>query len=63
VPAFLRALKHEAEDGLNLLYALERVWLTARQGVTGLRKTSHAARAVDLLARAPCCRPRNLRRC
>jgi hypothetical protein len=51
--AFFGALEREAADGLDLLYAMERSWFEARQGITGRRKTSHAAAAVDVLAAAP----------
>ncbi len=50
---FLRSLEREAADGLDLLVAMERRWFAARRGVTGRRKTSHAAATVDVLAAAP----------
>jgi hypothetical protein len=53
LPAFLAAIQREAEEGLDLLYALERAWFDARRGITGRRKDSHDAAAVDLLAAAP----------
>jgi len=53
LPAFLWALEGEAADGLDLLYAMERSWFEARRGITGRRKTSYAAAAVDVLAAAP----------
>jgi hypothetical protein len=53
VPAFLRALAQEAEDGRQLLADLERVWFAARAAVAGRRRDSHAAAAVDLLAATP----------
>jgi hypothetical protein len=43
----------EAEDALDLLFAMERAWFAARATVAGRRRTSHAASAVDLLAAAP----------
>jgi hypothetical protein len=52
-PAFLLALEREAADGLDLLAAMERSWFEARRAITGRRKTSHAAAAVDVLAAAP----------
>ncbi len=53
VPAFLRAVAHEAADSLDLLLAMERAWFDARRALTGHRKTSRAGAAVDLLAAAP----------
>lgn len=53
LPAFLGAIEREARDGLDLLYALERAWFTARQAIAGRRKDSHDAAAVDVLAAAP----------
>lgn len=50
VPAFLDALQREAEDGLDLLYALERAWFDARRSASGRRRSSHLVRAIDLLA-------------
>jgi hypothetical protein len=52
-PAFLKALATEAEDGLDLLHALERAWFEARHGVARRRKTSRAGMAVDVLAAVP----------
>jgi len=52
-PAFLRALAREAEDGLDLLQAMERAWFAARRAVAGRRKSSHASAAIDLLAATP----------
>ncbi len=53
LPAFLSALADEAADTLDLLFALERAWFAARSAVTGRRRHSRAAKAVDLLAAAP----------
>ena len=53
LPAFFAAIEREARDGLDLLYALERAWFTARRAVAGRRKDSNDARAVDVLAAAP----------
>ena len=53
MPAFLSALADEAADGLDLLVALERAWRAARRAVSGRRRHSRAAAAVDLLAAAP----------
>jgi hypothetical protein len=53
VPAFLSALADEAADGLARLVALERAWRAARHAVSGRRRHSRAAAAVDLLAAAP----------
>jgi hypothetical protein len=50
---FLEAVAGEAADGLALLRLIERGWLQARQAVTGRRRDSHAAAAIDLLAAAP----------
>ena len=53
VPAFLRALADEADDGRQLLMDLERAWFAARAAVAGRRRDSHAAAAVDILAATP----------
>jgi hypothetical protein len=53
LPAFLRAIAREANDGLDLLYTMERAWFDARRAISGRRKDAHDARAVDLLAAAP----------
>ena len=53
LPAFLAALEREADDGLDLLHAMERAWFAARHGVAGRRRDSHVAAAVDVLAAAP----------
>jgi hypothetical protein len=53
IPDFLAALAVEAEDALDLLFALERAWFAARTAVTGRRRNSRAASAVDILAAAP----------
>ena len=54
VPAFLRALADEAENGLLLLFDMERAWSTARRAVVaGRRRNSRAAGAIDILAAAP----------
>jgi hypothetical protein len=52
IPDFLTALAVEAEDALDLLFAMERAWFAARAAVAGRRRTSRAA-AVDILAAAP----------
>jgi hypothetical protein len=52
-PVFLHALAQEAADNLDLLVTMERSWFDARRSITGRRKTSHAAAAVDVLAAAP----------
>jgi hypothetical protein len=46
-------LGHEAADGLDLLFTMERSWFAARRSITRRRKTSYAAAAVDVLAAAP----------
>jgi hypothetical protein len=53
LPAFLGAIEREARDGLDLLFAMERAWFTARGAISGRRKDSHDAAAVDVLAAAP----------
>jgi hypothetical protein len=53
LPSFLRALEREAGENLDLLVTMERRWFTARRAITGRRKSSHAAAAVDVLAAAP----------
>lgn len=53
LPQFLRAVEREAVDGLDLLLTMERRWFAARRAITGRRKSSHAAAAVDVLAAAP----------
>ena len=60
VPAFLSALADEAADGLELLLALERTWRAARRAVSGRRRHSRAAAAVDILAAAPLVSARSL---
>lgn len=50
---FLDALTEEAKDGLQLLSDLERGWFVARRAVSGRRRNSRAAAAIDLLAAAP----------
>ena len=52
-PAFLKTLTTEAEDGLDLLYTLERAWFEARHGLAGRRKHSRAGMAIDVLAAVP----------
>jgi len=52
-PLFLAALADEAGDALDLLMDMERHWRAARAAVSGRRKHSRAAAAVDLLAAAP----------
>lgn len=51
--AFLRALAEEAADGRQMLADLEHAWIAARRRVTGQRRDSHAAAAIDLLAAVP----------
>ena len=53
VPAFLSALAGEADDGLHLLFDMERSWFAARRAVAGKRSNSRATAAVDILAAAP----------
>jgi len=53
LPLFLDAVAIEAEDGQQLLFELERAWLTARRQVAGRRSTSRAAAAIDALASTP----------
>ncbi|MDR3488999.1 MAG: hypothetical protein P4M05_29340 [Bradyrhizobium sp.] len=53
LPNFLRALEREAGENLDLLVTMERCWFAARRAITGRRKNSHAAAAVDVLAAAP----------
>ena len=53
VPAFLAALADEAADALDLLVTMDRTWRAARRAVSGRRRNSRAAAAVDLLAAAP----------
>jgi hypothetical protein len=53
VPAFLGAIEREAAEALDLLYALERAWYSARRAAADRRKDAHDARAVDVLAAAP----------
>jgi hypothetical protein len=52
-PVFLGAIETEAADALDLLYALERTWFSARRAMADRRKDAHDARAVDVLAAAP----------
>lgn len=52
-PLFLAALADEAADALQLLFDMERGWLSARRAITGRRRNSRAAAAVDILAAAP----------
>ncbi len=51
--AFLTAIADEAKDGPHMLFDLERAWFAARTAVTGRRRTSRAAPAIDLMAAAP----------
>ena len=53
VPVFLTALADEAEDGLQLLADMERVWFAARRAVAGGRSNSRAGPAIDLMAATP----------
>ena len=53
IPEFLTALAVEAEDALDLLFAMDRAWFAARAAVAGRRRTSRAAAAVDILAATP----------
>lgn len=53
VPTFLSALAGEADDALDLLFAMERAWFAARSCIVGRRRNSRAAAAIDILAAAP----------
>lgn len=53
VPIFLDALATEAADGSRMLTDLEHAWFSARLAVTGRRRNSRAAAAIDLLATMP----------
>ena len=53
LPAFLDALAGEAADARQSLRELEQAWFAARTTASGLRRDSHAAAAIDLLAAAP----------
>jgi hypothetical protein len=53
VSVFLIALADEAEDGLQLLVDMERIWFAARQAVSGDRSDSRAGPAIDLMAATP----------
>ena len=53
VPAFLTALEDEAEDGLQLLANMERIWFAARRAAAGGRSDLRAGPAVDLMAATP----------
>jgi hypothetical protein len=53
LPVFLDALADEAADALQLLFDMERRWISARAAVAGRRRTSRAMLAVDVLAAAP----------
>ena len=53
LPIFLDALADEAADALQLLFDMERRWISARAAVAGRRRTSRAVLAVDVLAAAP----------
>jgi len=53
VPHFLLELEREAEEAIDLLFLLERTWFAARRSIAGRRKTSHAAKVVDILAATP----------
>lgn len=53
VTAFLNALAIEAEDWMQLLLDLERAWFGARTAVSGRRRNSRAAMAIDILAASP----------
>ena len=50
---FLDAVADEAGVGLALLRQIERDWFQARHAVSGRRRDSHAAAAIDMLAAAP----------
>jgi hypothetical protein len=50
---FLTALADEAEDGLQLLADMERIWFAARRAVAGGRSDSRAGPAMDLMAATP----------
>jgi hypothetical protein len=53
IAAFLEALASEALDYHQLLIDLEREWVSARGRVSGRRRNSRAAMAIDVLAAAP----------
>jgi hypothetical protein len=53
VRAFLESLAAEARDYHQLLWQLERGWLSARAKATGRRSTSRATAAIDVLAASP----------
>ena len=53
VPEFLTALAEEAQDGLQLLAEMERIWFAAGRAVAGGRSDSRAGPAVDLMAATP----------
>src|SRR4051794_26874855 len=53
VPAFLTALAAEAEDALDMLFAMERPWFAARTAVAGRRRNSRASAAVGIPAARP----------
>src|SRR3954452_10141077 len=53
VPAFLTALAAEAEDALDMLFAMDRAWLAARAAMAGRRRHSRAPAAVEFLAARP----------
>ncbi len=53
IPHFLDAVAREAEDGLDLLFDMERAWLSARAAVPARRSTSRAPAALDLMAATP----------
>jgi hypothetical protein len=50
---FLTSLAREAEDGMQMLLDLERAWFGARNSLTGRRRNSRAAMAVDIMAASP----------
>ena len=51
--AFLDAIADEAAAYLQLLFAMERAWLAAREAVPARRATSHTPAAIDLMAATP----------
>jgi hypothetical protein len=53
VSCFLDAVANEAGAGLALLRQIERDLFAARHAVSGRRRDSHAAAAIDMLAAAP----------
>jgi hypothetical protein len=50
---FLEAVAVEAEDWLDLLFAMERAWRQARAAAADRRRNSRAALAIDVMAATP----------